>query len=734
VSVIPLQCFSSQPPKKPQKKDDGDDAIKQLMDSVWKTINKMKPEDPSGGNGKGGSDNKPPKNNWEWIVGIGVIAYVVISQLSPQSNPANEMSWNEFCTALKTGRISGIQIVNKSYALIDMDSDESSNMGLRGMSAPSAWMRVGNADFFEMKISQAAQSMGLEPHDLPEISHTTKVVPYLFSLVGNFGLNVLMFVVVWYVVSKLLSRGLGSRGGGGMGGLGSMFNPAGKSHAKIVTENTGVKFADVAGCEEAKIEIMEFVNFLRNPQQYTALGAKIPKGAMLTGPPGTGKTLLAKATAGEAGVPFITANGSEFQEIFVGVGPQRVRELFKTAREKAPVILFIDEIDAIGKKRGSAQFGGNSERENTLNQLLVEMDGFNTSADLPVIVFAATNRSDVLDQALMRPGRFDRKIEVALPDIKGRASICKVHLKPLTTNLDKAEFSKKLAALLPGFSGADIANVCNESALIAAREGANAVNEKHFDSAIGRVVGGLEKRSRVLQETERKTVAYHEAGHVIAGWFFEHAEPTLKVSIVPRGRALGYAQLTPKELYLYSTEQIFHRMCQLFGGRVAEEVFFGRITSGAQDDLQKITNMAYSQVVMWGMDSEVGPVSFDMRQAQENFGQKPYSDETARLIDERVRKIVREAHKATTEMIELHREKLAALAETLMTKEILSKEEIAEIIGARPFGSKSTYDELVEGTGSYEEDTELPEGLKNWNKKTEEKTSNSDESDQNKEK
>lgn len=398
---------------------------------------------------------------------------------------------------------------------------------------------------------------------------------------------------------------------------------------------------------------MEFVNFLKNPSRYTELGAKIPKGALLTGPPGTGKTLLAKATAGEAKVPFISVSGSEFLEMFVGVGPSRVRDMFAMARKNAPCILFIDEIDAVGRKRGGRSFGGHSEQENTLNQLLVEMDGFNTS--LNVVVLAATNRVDILDKALLRPGRFDRQIFCPPPDIKGRASIFKVHLGPLKTDLDKNDVARKLAALTPGFTGADIANVCNEAALIAARDLNSTISFKNFEAAIERVVAGLEKKTKVLQPDEKKTVAYHEAGHAVSGWFLEHADPLLKVSIIPRGMGLGYAQYLPKEQYLYTKEQLFDRMCMTLGGRASEQIFFDRITSGAQDDLQKVTKNAYSQVVQLGMSERVGNLSFDLPEKGEMTMDKPYSEETAQMIDNEVRELVARAYKRTIELLTQHK-------------------------------------------------------------------------------
>merc|ERR1719350_2001708 len=486
--------------------------------------------------------------------------------------------------------------------------------------------------------------------------------------------------------------------------------------AKVVNpQDIKVKFNDVAGCEEAKVEIMEFVNFLKNPKQYIELGAKIPKGAILNGPPGTGKTLLGKATAGEANVPFISVSGSEFLEMFVGVGPARVRDMFALARKNSPCILFIDEIDAIGRKRGrSAPGGGNSEAENTLNQLLVEMDGFNT-AQSNVIVIGATNRVDILDKALMRPGRFDRQIYVPAPDIKGRSSIFKVHLGSLKTELDKEELSKKMAALTPGFTGADIANVTNEAALIAARELAEFIVLKHFEAAIERVVAGMEKKTNVLSPEEKKTVAYHEAGHAVCGWFLEYADPLLKVSIIPRGKGLGYAMYLPKDQYLYTKEQLYDRMCMTLGGRAAEEIFFKRITTGAQDDLQKVTKSAYAQITQYGMNENVGNVSFEQPQQGEMVFDKPYSENTSQLIDEEAKKMIASAMERTLNILTEKREEVEKVAQRLLEKEVLNREDMIELLGPRPFKEKSTYEEFVEGTGSTEEDTELPAGLKDWN-------------------
>uniref|UniRef100_A0A3B3Z5Z3 AAA+ ATPase domain-containing protein n=1 Tax=Periophthalmus magnuspinnatus TaxID=409849 RepID=A0A3B3Z5Z3_9GOBI len=424
----------------------------------------------------------------------------------------------------------------------------------------------------------------------------------------------------------------GPLSGRSLGGQGRNVFDMSESKAKLLKHNVGVKFKDVAGCDEAKLEIMEFVNYLKNPKKYRDLGAKIPKGALLWGPPGTGKTLLAKATAGEADVPFITVNGSEFQEMFVGVGSARVRDMFAVARRHAPCILFIDEIDALGRKRGNGNFSFSSEQENTLNQLLVEMDGFNSNTNM--IVLAGTNRADILDPALTRPGRFDRHIYLGPPDIKGRASIFKVHLKQL-----KLDCSIKLEplALCSLVSGADIANVCNEAALIAARHLNVHVDTKHFEQAVERIIG------------ERTIVAYHEAGHAVTGWFLEHADPLLKVSIVPRGKGLGYAQYLPKEQYLFSQEQLFDRMCMTLGGRVAEEVFFRRITTGAQDDLRKVTQSAY--IVQLGMSEAIGPMSFDPSQLENIFTEKPFSEHTAQLIDQEVRVLVAAAYQRTLKLV-----------------------------------------------------------------------------------
>ncbi|KAM9308912.1 mitochondrial inner membrane m-AAA protease component AFG3L2 [Gastrophryne carolinensis] len=615
-----------------------------------------------------------------------------------------EITWKDFVNNyLSQGLVDRLQVVNKRFVRVIVTSNKTPWDG------NYVWFNIGSVDTFERNLETVQQELGIEPE---------KRVPVVYRIEGDgtFLLNMLPTFLILGILLYVMRRGpAGARGGRGMGGLFSV----GETTAKVLKDEIDVKFKDVAGCEEAKLEIMEFVNFLKNPKQYQDLGAKIPKGAILTGPPGTGKTLLAKATAGEASVPFITVNGSEFLEMFVGVGPARVRDLFSMARKHAPCILFIDEIDAVGRKRGRGNFGGQNEQENTLNQLLVEMDGFNTATN--VVVLAGTNRPDILDPALMRPGRFDRQIYIGPPDIKGRASIFKVHLRPLKLDsaLDKDALSRRLAALTPGFSGADIANVCNEAALIAARHLSDAINQKHFEQAIERVIGGLEKKTQVLQPLEKKTVAYHEAGHAVAGWFLEHADPLLKVSIIPRGKGLGYAQYLPKEQYLYTKEQLLDRMCMTLGGRVSEEIFFGQITTGAQDDLKKVTQSAYAQVVQFGMSDKVGQVSFDLPRQGEVVLEKPYSEATARLIDDEVRQLINAAYERTLKLLNEKKSEIEKIALRLLEKEVLDKNDMIELLGPRPFAEKSTYEEFVEGTGSLDEDTSLPEGLKDWNRERE---------------
>ncbi|CAN5416714.1 ATP-dependent zinc metalloprotease FtsH [soil metagenome] len=514
------------------------------------------------------------------------------------------------------------------------------------------------------------------------------------SLLSNWFVQCIIMAVLLVAVWLFIMRRMSGGAGGGPGG--QIFN-IGKSKATLFDKEAqvSVTFNDVAGLEEAKQEVMEIVDFLKNPKKYTNLGGKIPKGALLIGAPGTGKTLLAKAVAGEAQVPFFSLSGSDFVEMFVGVGAARVRDLFRQAKDKAPCIIFIDEIDAIGRARGKNNIvGGNDERENTLNQLLVEMDGFGT--DSGIIILAATNRPDVLDSALLRPGRFDRQVSIDKPDLIGREQIFKVHLKPV--KLAEGVDAKKLSAQTPGFAGAEIANVCNEAALIAARKNKEAVDMLDFQDAIDRVIGGLEKKNKIISPEEKRIVAYHEAGHAIAGWYLEHADPLVKVSIVPRGvAALGYAQYLPKEQFLYTTEQLEDGMCMTMGGRVAEDITFGKISTGAQNDLERITKLAYAMVTIYGMNEKVGNVSFNDTQGEYQFN-KPYSEKTSELIDQEVRNQINSVYQRTKQLLIDKRDGLEKLANKLIEKEILFQSDLEEILGKRPFEHRTTYDEFVNGT------------------------------------
>lgn len=551
---------------------------------------------------------------------------------------------------------------------------------------PSVYtFKIGSIEQWSNDWNEARKEIPANVTEPPVIYDRSKT--FFRDLFGNILLPIIAVIAIWFLIMRKMG---GPSGGGGAGGL---FN-IGKSKAQLFEKGTRVTitFNDVAGLDEAKVEVMEIVDFLKNPRKYTNLGGKIPKGALLVGPPGTGKTLLAKAVAGEAQVPFFSMSGSDFVELFVGVGASRVRDLFKQAREKAPCIVFIDEIDAIGRARGKNAVMSNDERENTLNSLLVEMDGF--SGDSGIIILAATNRPDVLDSALLRPGRFDRQISIDVPDVKGREKIFEVHLQPIKKgpDLDIA----KLAIQTPGFAGADIANICNEAALIAARKGKEEVSMQDFNDAIDRVIGGLEKKNKIISPEEKKIIAYHEAGHAICGWFLEHAHPLIKVSIVPRGvAALGYAQYLPKEQYLYNMEQLNDQMVSLFGGRAAEEIIFGKISTGAQNDLERTTRMAYSMVTIYGMNPRVGNVSFHDPQQGEYTMTKPYSDETARLIDEEVRRLISEQYNRTKELLSKHIEHLHALAGELLKKEVLFKDDLTRLIGPRPFAEDSSPNESI---------------------------------------
>ncbi|GKT84944.1 LOW QUALITY PROTEIN: ATP-dependent metallopeptidase [Colletotrichum tofieldiae] len=545
------------------------------------------------------------------------------------------------------------------------------------------YFSIGSVEMFEKQLEEAQNELGIPTAERIPVSYASEggIMPLVYA----FGPTLLLVGLLYYTTKQM-----GGRGGNQMFGFG-------KSKAKRFNHETAikVKFSDVAGMDEAKTEIMEFL--LEDPERFERLGAKIPRGAILAGPPGTGKTLLAKATAGESGVPFFSVSGSEFVEMFVGVGPSRVRDLFATARKNAPCIIFIDEIDAIGRSRQEGnRMGGNDEREATLNQILTEMDGFNTQEQ--VVVLAGTNRADILDKALMRPGRFDRHIFIDRPTMKGRQDIFKVHLGKIVTKEDMDHLTGRLATLTPGFSGADIANAVNEAALVAARANAESVEMIHFEQAIERVIGGLERKSLVLNPEEKKTVAYHEAGHAICGWFLKNADPLLKVSIIPRGQgALGYAQYLPQgDAYLMTVQQLMDRMAMTLGGRISEELHFPTVTTGASDDFRKVTHMARKMVTQWGMSEKVGPLHFD---DDPNTLQKPFAEATAQAIDAEVHRIVEEAYKQCRELLTEKKAEVGIVAEELLKKEMLTRDDLVRLLGPRPFGDNQEFEKYFGGQG-----------------------------------
>ncbi|MBN8665245.1 MAG: ATP-dependent zinc metalloprotease FtsH [Chitinophagales bacterium] len=637
---------------------------------------------------KGGGDGqrKTPRFNIYWIYGL--IALTLLGaqfmRFSPDLVRVSEQEFKQ--QMLVAGDVEKLDLVkNKDLVRIYVKPDAlGKEFYVKKFGKVLPREKVKGMPLFEFNVTDWRSFKEdlrefYKANNLAEVPENTVSEAEWFGPVLNTVVSLLVIVFAWILLMRKMG---GPAGGGGPGGI---FN-IGKSKATLFEKGTKVNitFADVAGLDEAKVEVMEIVDFLKNPKKYTSLGGKIPKGALLVGPPGTGKTLLAKAMAGEAQVPFFSLSGSDFVEMFVGVGASRVRDLFKQAREKAPCVIFIDEIDAIGRARGRNAIMSNDERENTLNQLLVEMDGF--AGDAGIIILAATNRPDVLDSALLRPGRFDRQITIDRPDLKGREAIFKVHLGPIKIS-EKLDIHK-LAEQTPGFAGADIANVCNEAALIAARNGKEAVDMKDFQDAIDRVIGGLEKKNKIILPEEKEVIAYHEAGHAICGWFLEHAYPLLKVTIVPRGTAaLGYAQYTPKEQYLYTIEQLMDQIRMTLGGRAAEEIFFGKISTGASNDLQQITRTAYAMVTVYGMNSKVGNVSYYDPSAENTFT-KPYSEETGKIIDEEVRKIIDLAYQQTLVLLREKREEVEKLAKALLEREVLHQSDVEELIGKRPFGEK----------------------------------------------
>jgi len=625
--------------------------------------------------------NNPNKNNmpkgkrkfniyWVYII-LTVILFAFY--FSGKDEKAQEdIGKGQLIELLENGQVAKIELINKEKADIYLTEDTK---------RASYAYRIGSLEHFEEDVEQVQKDKGIAKDKMVYIDNKER---------KNWGLDFLLtwilpfvfIIALWF----LFMRGMGR---GAMGGGGQIFN-IGKSKAQLFDKDNvpvNVTFKDVAGLEEAKVEIIEIVDFLKNPEKYTKLGGKIPKGVLLVGPPGTGKTLLAKSVAGEANVPFFSISGSDFVEMFVGVGASRVRDLFNNAKQKAPCIIFIDEIDAIGRARGKNPInGGNDERESTLNQLLTEMDGFGTNSG--VIVLAATNRADILDKALMRAGRFDRQIYVELPDIVGRREIFEVHMRglKLSPDVDK-EF---LAKQTPGFSGADIANVCNEAALMAARKGKNAVDKQDFLDAVDRIIGGLEKKNKIITTDEKKVIAFHEAGHATTSWLLRYAHPLVKVTIVPRGKALGAAWYLPEERQITTKEQLYHEMIATMGGRAAEQVIFGQISTGALSDLEKVTKQAFAMVTYYGLDEEIGNLSYyDSTGQQEYSLTKPYSEKTAETIDKQVSKLVEKAYQEAIEILSNHRDGLTQLANKLIEKEVIFGDDLELIFGKRPWDTES---------------------------------------------
>ena len=636
--------------------------------------------------GKGNNNNL--KFSPYWIYGVVITILLVMSMFGGDGSwqSISKTNISDFERFLNDGDVEEIIVVNQKLAKVTLSSyglEKSTHkkvkskniLGQENTGGPHYEFEVGNLELFQRKLEEA-ESNGIQ-------------FRYEFMTVENRWMDVILgflpiivIIGIWIFLMRRMS-------GGGAGGPGGQIFNIGKSKAKLFDQNTEVKttFKDVAGLEGAKEEIQEIVDFLKNPKKYTVLGGKIPKGALLVGSPGTGKTLLAKAVAGEAKVPFFSLSGSDFVEMFVGVGASRVRDLFKQAKDKSPSIIFIDEIDAIGRARGKNNFtGSNDERENTLNQLLTEMDGFGTNTN--VIVLAATNRADVLDKALMRAGRFDRQIYVDLPDLNERREIFKVHLKPLkyikTLDIDF------LAKQTPGFSGADIANVCNESALIAARKNKKSVGKQDFLDAVDRIVGGLEKKNKIVTPEEKKTIAFHEAGHAIVSWLLEHAAPLVKVTIVPRGQSLGAAWYLPEERMIVRTEQMLDEMCAALGGRAAEKIMFDKISTGALSDLEKVTRQARAMVSVYGLNDTLGNITYhDSTGQMENSFTKPYSEKTAQVIDKEISDIIEMQYKRACDLLKKNKKKLIQLAERLLEKEVIFKDDLFNILGERPFNVKS---------------------------------------------
>jgi ATP-dependent metalloprotease FtsH len=649
--------------------------------------------------------SKKPKLSPYWIYGFIIVIFLAINIFSGGMGSASgsATTQDKFFDYLRKGEVEKVLIINRREAQVFLTKEAASSSEHRNSVKPQLLPVSGKSPNYEFQLGDL-QNFENTLRQIKADNELTTIVDYKLeeNVWGDFLLTLLPFALiigVWIFIMKRMSSG----GGGGAGG--QIFN-IGKSKAKLFDENTEVKtsFKDVAGLEGAKEEIQEIVDFLKSPDKYTALGGKIPKGALLIGPPGTGKTLLAKAVAGEAKVPFYSLSGSDFVEMFVGVGASRVRDLFKQAKEKAPAIIFIDEIDAIGRARGKNNFSGsNDERENTLNQLLTEMDGFGSNSN--VIVLAATNRADVLDKALMRAGRFDRQIFVDLPDIRERKEIFEVHLRPLKKEkgLDLDFLSKQT----PGFSGADIANVCNEAALIAARKDKKSVGKQDFLDAVDRIVGGLEKKNKIITPAEKRAVAFHEAGHATVSWMLEHAAPLVKVTIVPRGRSLGAAWYLPEERLIVHPEQMLDEMCSALGGRAAEKVIFDKISTGALSDLEKVTKQARAMVTIYGLSDKVGNLTYYDSSGQNEYGfTKPYSERTAELIDNEISDIIETQYQRALKLLEVNKDKLTQLAEVLLEKEVIFKDNLEKIFGKRPF-AKDVAEAAADAAAALEKDLEV---------------------------
>lgn len=671
---------------------------------------------------------KKPKYNIYWIYGAILIAIVAINFLDLGGSPQT-IYWDEFKKMIVEQDVKRIIVVNKEQAEIYIKEElvQSSKYNYlveKGLSksGPHFYYNISSPEAFQTRLEDAQS-------DIPEnerILFESKNQPDILGELLGWLVPIAILVIIWIFIFRRMSGG-----GGGAGG--NIFS-IGKSKAKVFDKEGAkikINFNDVAGLEGAKMEVTEIVDFLKNPSKYTKLGGKIPKGALLIGPPGTGKTLLAKAVAGEAEVPFFSMSGSDFVEMFVGVGASRVRDLFSQAKQKAPCIIFIDEIDAIGRARGkNVNFNSNDERENTLNQLLTEMDGFDTNTG--VIILAATNRADVLDPALLRAGRFDRQIMVELPDLHERREIFKVHLRPI--KIAETLDLNFLAKQTPGFSGADIANVCNESALIAARKGKEVVEKQDFLDAVDRIIGGLEKKNKIITPGEKETIAYHEAGHAVVGWLLEHAHPLIKVTIVPRGKALGAAWYLPEERQITTEEQMFDEMCALLGGRASEQLNFGKVSTGALNDLERVTKYAYAMVSYYGMSSELGNISFFDSSGQNEYSfQKPYSERTAETIDNEVKKLVDKAYQRAYSVLSDNKEKLIKLSKLLLEREVIFTEDVENIFGKRKFANpqmeEALYNVQIAEKYKNEDDKNIEENNKDKTDETDENRSENDSKD-----